>query len=64
MWGPWCRCRVCGVWVVGCPCADEALPQVFFDLMREIRSRKSDDSRATNGDVKGKRRRRIKCAIL
>lgn len=38
--------------------------QVFFDLMREIRSRKSDDSRATNGDVKGKKRRRIKCNIL
>ncbi|KOB75093.1 Ras-related protein Ral-a, partial [Operophtera brumata] len=37
--------------------------KVFFDLMREIRSRKSDDSRATNGDVK-KKRRRIKCNVL
>lgn len=42
----------------GCGCV-----QVFFDLMREIRSRKSDDTRATNGDVK-KKRRKIKCAIL
>ncbi|XP_028169616.1 ras-related protein Ral-a isoform X4 [Ostrinia furnacalis] len=38
--------------------------KVFFDLMREIRSRKSDDTRATNGDVKKKRRKIIKCAIL
>ncbi|KAM3957789.1 ras-like protein A isoform 1-T1 [Aphomia sociella] len=42
----------------------ENVDKVFFDLMREIRSRKSDDSRATNGDVKGKKRRKIKCAIL
>lgn len=45
-------------------CVMAAPPQVFFDLMREIRSRKSDDSRAVNGDVKGKKRRKIKCAIL
>ncbi|KAJ2938024.1 hypothetical protein O0L34_g14475 [Tuta absoluta] len=38
--------------------------KVFFDLMREIRSRKSDEAKATNGDVKGKKRRRIKCNIL
>ncbi|CAH0715221.1 unnamed protein product, partial [Brenthis ino] len=38
--------------------------KVFYDLMREIRSRKSDDSRATNGDVKRKTRRKIKCTIL
>ncbi|XP_046966007.1 ras-related protein Ral-a isoform X1 [Vanessa cardui] len=38
--------------------------KVFFDLMREIRSRKSDDSRATNGDVKRTKRRKIKCNIL
>lgn len=38
--------------------------QVFFDLMREIRSRKSDDSRATNGDVKKKKGKRMKCNIL
>ncbi|XP_073956940.1 ras-like protein A isoform X2 [Choristoneura fumiferana] len=37
--------------------------KVFFDLMREIRSRKSDDSRAAGDEVK-KKRRRIKCAIL
>ena len=65
------------MWVVGevcrsqlvccCPVCDGVMvgrPQVFFDLMREIRSRKSDDCRATNGDVKGKKRRKIKCAIL
>ncbi|CAH2048924.1 unnamed protein product, partial [Iphiclides podalirius] len=28
--------------------------KVFFDLMREIRSRKSDDSRAANGNVRDK----------
>ncbi|KAL4706059.1 hypothetical protein ACJJTC_001657 [Scirpophaga incertulas] len=37
--------------------------KVFFDLMREIRSRKTDNSRASNGDVKT-RRRKIKCSIL
>lgn len=38
--------------------------KVFFDLMREIRSRKSDDSRATNGDVKKKKGKKIKCNIF
>ncbi|KAJ0176371.1 hypothetical protein K1T71_007550 [Dendrolimus kikuchii] len=38
--------------------------KVFFDLMREIRSRKSDDSRATNGDVKKRKGKKIKCTIL
>lgn len=38
--------------------------KVFFDLMREIRSRKSDDNKTTNGDVRGKKRRKIKCSIL
>ncbi|KAH9644941.1 hypothetical protein HF086_010149 [Spodoptera exigua] len=55
---------VCGWWACVCRCVTLGPPQVFFDLMREIRSRKSDDSRATNGDVKGKKRRKIKCAIL
>ncbi|XP_062525892.1 ras-related protein Ral-a isoform X4 [Bombyx mori] len=39
--------------------------KVFFDLMREIRSRKSDDSRATNGEGgKGKKSKKFKCVIL
>lgn len=48
----------------GRACLTVRCAQVFFDLMREIRSRKSDDSRATNGDVRGKKRRKMKCAIL
>ncbi|CAG9136840.1 unnamed protein product [Plutella xylostella] len=38
--------------------------KVFFDLMREIRSRKSDDSRASNGQVKKGKSKRFKCQIL
>lgn len=40
-------------------------PQVFFDLMREIRSRKTEDSKTTSGRAKDKcKRRKIKCSIL
>ena len=39
--------------------------QVFFDLMREIRSRKTEDSKATSGRAKDRcKKRRLKCTIL
>lgn len=37
--------------------------KVFFDLMREIRARKSDDGPAPGENGK-KKRRKIKCSIL
>ncbi|XP_058058843.1 ras-related protein Ral-a [Anopheles bellator] len=43
----------------------ENVDKVFFDLMREIRSRKTEDSKTTNGRVKDKsKRRKIKCTLL
>jgi Ras-related protein Ral-A len=46
----------------------EKLPlnnQVFYDLMREIRSRKTEDSKTTSGRAKDKsKRRKLKCTIL
>lgn len=43
----------------------ENVDRVFFDLMREIRSRKMDDNKSSNprGKDKGKRKK-LKCAIL
>ncbi|XP_013188255.2 ras-related protein Ral-a isoform X2 [Amyelois transitella] len=38
--------------------------KVFFDLMREIRSRKCEDSRAPNGALKDRKRRKLKCTVL
>jgi len=39
--------------------------QVFFDLMREIRSRKTEDSKATSGRAKDRcKKRRLKCTLL
>ncbi len=39
--------------------------QVFFDLMREIRSRKIDDTKVSNGHGKEKSKiKRIKCSLL
>ncbi|XP_035782047.1 ras-related protein Ral-a-like [Anopheles albimanus] len=43
----------------------ENVDKVFFDLMREIRSRKTEDSKPSNGRVKdNSKRRKIKCALL
>ncbi|EAA43300.3 AGAP012108-PA, partial [Anopheles gambiae str. PEST] len=43
----------------------ENVDKVFFDLMRQIRSRKTEDSKTTNGRVKDKsKRRKIKCMPL
>lgn len=43
----------------------ENVDKVFFDLMREIRSRKADDPKATGGRTKDKcKRRRLKCTLL
>ena len=38
--------------------------QVFFDLMREIRSRKTDSDGAASGKKEKSARKKIKCAIL
>lgn len=39
--------------------------QVFFDLMREIRSRKTEDSSKASGRAKDKsKRRKLKCTLL
>lgn len=39
--------------------------QVFFDLMREIRSRKMEDTKVSNGHGKEKSKiKRLKCRIL
>jgi hypothetical protein len=39
--------------------------QVFFDLMREIRSRKIEDNKTSNGRGKDKsKRKKLKCVIL
>ncbi|XP_053669446.1 ras-related protein Ral-a isoform X2 [Anopheles marshallii] len=43
----------------------ENVDKVFYDLMRQIRSRKTEDSKTTNGRVKDKsKRRKIKCMPL
>ena len=39
--------------------------QVFFDLMRDIRSRKMDETKTNTGKGKDKtKRKKIKCSIL
>jgi len=39
--------------------------QVFFDLMREIRSRKIEDNKTSNGRGKDKsKRKKLKCVIF
>ncbi|KAF6209871.1 hypothetical protein GE061_015624 [Apolygus lucorum] len=39
--------------------------KVFFDLMREIRSRKMEDNKMSNGKNKDKsKRKKLKCTIL
>ncbi|XP_055910783.1 ras-related protein Ral-a isoform X1 [Eupeodes corollae] len=43
----------------------ENVDKVFFDLMREIRSRKTEDSKATSGRTKDKcKRRKLKCILI
>ncbi|XP_075238068.1 ras-related protein Ral-a-like [Lycorma delicatula] len=43
----------------------ENVDKVFFDLMREIRSRKMEDNRMSNSRGKDKsKRKKLKCAIL
>lgn len=43
----------------------ENVDKVFYDLMREIRSRKSEDSSKTSGKAKDKsKRKKIKCTLL
>ncbi|XP_068141244.1 ras-related protein Ral-a isoform X1 [Drosophila tropicalis] len=43
----------------------ENVDKVFFDLMREIRSRKTEDSKATSGRAKDRcKKRRLKCTLL
>ncbi|XP_075237750.1 ras-related protein Ral-a-like [Lycorma delicatula] len=43
----------------------ENVDKVFFDLMREIRSRKMEDNRMSNNRGKDKsKRKKLKCAIL
>lgn len=42
----------------------ENVDKVFYDLMREIRSRKVDNEGAAGGKEKSKGRKKIKCSIL
>jgi Ras-related protein Ral-A len=44
----------------------ENVDKVFFDLMREIRSRKTEDSSKTSGKAKDKsnKRKKLKCTLL
>lgn len=42
----------------------ENVDKVFFDLMREIRSRKIEDSKTTSGRSKDKPKRKIKCTLF
>ncbi|KAG8239110.1 hypothetical protein J437_LFUL018368 [Ladona fulva] len=43
----------------------ENVDKVFFDLMREIRSRKLEDNKTSNGRGKDKsKRKKLKCVIL
>ena len=42
----------------------ENVDKVFFDLMREIRSRKSEAEGSSVKKEKERRRKKIKCSIL
>ena len=39
-------------------------PQVFFDLMREIRARKNEQGASNDGKKEKRPRKKIKCSIL
>lgn len=63
----WAQKMTYNVCLCACVCTIVccALLQVFFDLMREIRSRKTEDQKLTSGRAKDKsKRRKIKCSIL
>ncbi|KAG5676414.1 hypothetical protein PVAND_006252 [Polypedilum vanderplanki] len=42
----------------------ENVDKVFFDLMREIRSRKTEDSSKASGRAKERKKRKLKCTLL